>query len=112
MFQSETPDLFFSELASHLSKGTRAMLCVSNHQGCIQWLNSGEVVVDSVEGCSVDFILSNTPSKPYVSPSKSDEELMAEFGISREDDQYLYGSYKYEKLEDAVNYAKAQKSKK
>lgn len=38
----------------------------------------------------------------------SDAQLMDAYGISFENERYTYGEYKYEKLADAVNYAKLQ----
>ena len=38
------------------------------------------------------------------------EALMREFEISREGDQYIYKTYRYERLADAVAYAKSQRT--
>jgi hypothetical protein len=35
-------------------------------------------------------------------------KLMAKFGITKEANQYVYRGYRYDRLEDAVNYAKRQ----
>lgn len=45
------------------------------------------------------------------SPSNSDSELMAEFGISFDGERYHFQSYRYDKLSDAVNYARIQRSR-
>jgi hypothetical protein len=49
--------------------------------------------------------------KPEIVKEKSEDELMAEFDIKFENDLYVYDKYRYEKLTDAINYAKIQKSK-
>jgi hypothetical protein len=38
--------------------------------------------------------------------SQTDNELMERYGITFENDKYNYESYSYDRLEDAVNYAK------
>ena len=48
---------------------------------------------------------------PNVVIEKSDEELMAEYNISLENEMYVFETYKYEKLKDAINYAKLQAGK-
>jgi len=108
LFKSEVPSVIFGNLAPNKSKGSQTMVCVSNSQGEVGWLDSTEVVVDSVDGQSVDSILSATPSKSHNPPTVSDEELMLEHGITLEGGKYMYGQYQYDRLIDAVNYAKSQ----
>jgi hypothetical protein len=44
---------------------------------------------------------------------KNNEELMKQYGISVEETKtYLYNGYKYDKLENAIDYAKIDKEKK
>jgi hypothetical protein len=43
-----------------------------------------------------------------VEESRDPGKLMAKFGITKEANQYIYRGYRYDKLEDAVNYAKRQ----
>jgi curved DNA-binding protein CbpA len=40
-----------------------------------------------------------------------DAKLMQEFGISFDGEHYLYGEHRYEKLADALNYARLQRSR-
>jgi hypothetical protein len=47
---------------------------------------------------------------PPASPSGS-ESAMAEFGISFDDRQYEYNGYRYDRLDDAVAYAKLIRSR-
>ncbi len=39
----------------------------------------------------------------------SDEELMNKYGITFDNDKYHFQNYKYDRLEDAVNFAKHNK---
>ena len=43
-------------------------------------------------------------------PSATHGELMAQFGIAHNGESYIYGQYRYSKLEDAVAYARQQKA--
>jgi hypothetical protein len=43
-----------------------------------------------------------------VEESRDPGKLMDKFGLTREANQYFYRGYRYDKLEDAVNYAKLQ----
>jgi len=36
------------------------------------------------------------------------DDLMARYGITRDGEKYRYGQYRYDRLEDAVSYAKTQ----
>lgn len=42
------------------------------------------------------------------SSTPSDAQLMEAYGITFENERYIYGEYKYEKLTDAINYAQLQ----
>jgi len=42
---------------------------------------------------------------PRPTPSSSDQALMQQFGIAFEDLRYKFRDYRYDRLEDAVNYA-------
>lgn len=44
-----------------------------------------------------------------VSAPKSEDEQMKEFGITFDGDRYSFGEYRYERLTDALNYARAQR---
>ena len=44
---------------------------------------------------------------PYVAPP-NDEPLMNEFGVTFDGERYRYESYRYDKLADAITYAKLQ----
>ncbi len=52
-YQSKKPDLFFGNLMADTEEGQYAMVCVCNSEGQIGWLESSEVVVESVDGKSV-----------------------------------------------------------
>lgn len=45
-------------------------------------------------------------TSPEAQPS--DSQLMEEYGVTFDGERYSYESYRYEKLADAVNYAKSQ----
>jgi len=47
---------------------------------------------------------------PRPTPSSSDQELMQQLGITFEDWRYKFGDYRYDRLEDAANYARTHQS--
>lgn len=55
-----------------------------------------------------------SPSQPAVGqpvespPALGDDELMAKYKIHRDGDRFVYREYGYERLQDAVNYARRQ----
>jgi hypothetical protein len=108
LYKSEVSSPIFGDLAPIQSKGSQAKVCVSNAKGEVGWLDSTEVIVDSVDGEAVESILSSTPSKSYTPPIKPDQELMSEYGIALVGGKYIFGKYKYDSLSDAVSYAKSQ----
>lgn len=50
---------------------------------------------------------STAPNKSQVAPeiSLSEVALMAKHGIVKEGDKYVYSGFRYDRLQDAVNYA-------
>lgn len=53
-----------------------------------------------------------TPVQPIVQPHEptaNTTQKMEEYGITFDGERYVYGEYKYEKLSDAISYAKQQK---
>ena len=52
-YQSKKPSWFFGNLMADTEEGQYAMVCVCNKDGKIGWLDSSEVVVESVDGQSV-----------------------------------------------------------
>ena len=48
--QSKKPNWFFGDLMADTNEGQYAMVCVSDADGQIGWLESSEVRVESVEG--------------------------------------------------------------
>lgn len=53
--------------------------------------------------------LSANTSVESAQPVASHDELMAQYGISHDGSSYVYGQYRYSKLEDAVTYARQKK---
>lgn len=53
------------------------------------------------------------PVQPLVTtphePAPNGAKQMEEYGITFDGEHYVYGEYKYEKLSDAISYAKLQK---
>lgn len=41
-------------------------------------------------------------------PGQADQEIMAQFGIGFEGWRYRFGEYRYDRLADALNYARSQ----
>jgi hypothetical protein len=56
------------------------------------------------ESNSKKTVSNETINQP--SEKVTDEELMNKYGITLQGDKYFYKNYKYERLIDAVNYAK------
>jgi hypothetical protein len=52
-YQSKKPNWFFGDLIADTDEGQYAMVCVCDQYGKIGWLDSSEVVVQSVDGQSV-----------------------------------------------------------
>ena len=52
-YQSKKPNWFFGDLMADTTEGQYAMVCVCKKDGKIGWLESSEVVVESVDGQSV-----------------------------------------------------------
>lgn len=50
-------------------------------------------------------------SNAALEPTRTPEELMVAFGISHDGSKYCYETYKYDRLQDAINYASLQKSR-
>lgn len=53
-----------------------------------------------------DVVPSPRPCRPLVPPSVADEALMASLGIQFDGRQFRFGSFRYDRLPDAVNYAR------
>ncbi|HET8747572.1 MAG TPA: hypothetical protein VFM98_18380 [Ramlibacter sp.] len=45
-------------------------------------------------------------SKPFVPPSATDQVLMASLGVRFDGRQFRFGGFRYDRLPDAVNYAR------
>ena len=56
-YQYQSPNLFFGDMFADTEEGQFAMICVCNARGTVGWFESSEVVVESVDGESVDSIL-------------------------------------------------------
>jgi hypothetical protein len=56
--------------------------------------------------CNRELSVSSEPAPP----AATHDELMAQYGISNDGSSYIYGQYRYNKLEDAVAYAQKQKA--
>ncbi len=52
-YQSKKPNWFFGDLMADTSEGQYAMVCVCDADGTVGWLQSYEVVVESVDGVPV-----------------------------------------------------------
>jgi len=55
-YQSKKPNWFFGDLMADTDEGQYAMVCVSNSEGKIGWLESSRVIVDSVDGQAVQSL--------------------------------------------------------
>ena len=53
-------------------------------------------------------VVSTVEQKHQVAPEASlgEAALMAKHGITKESDKYVYSGFRYDRLQDAVNYAK------
>jgi hypothetical protein len=52
------------------------------------------------------------PTREVVeAPTESERQLMAELGITYQDGVHRFGTYRYDRLADAVNYARLQASR-
>ena len=56
-YQSKKPNWFFGDMIADTDEGQYAMVCVSNAEGKIGWLESSDVVVESIDGHSVTSLL-------------------------------------------------------
>ena len=56
-FQSKKPNWFLGDLMADTTEGQYAMVCVCDKDGKIGWLESSEVVVESVDGQDVKVAL-------------------------------------------------------
>lgn len=56
-YQSKKPNWFFGDLIADTDEGQYAMVCVCNLEGKIGWMESSQVVVDSVDGQPVQSLL-------------------------------------------------------
>jgi hypothetical protein len=52
-YQSKKPNWFFGDLMADTAEGQYAMVCVCDSGGQIGWLESSQVVVESVDGQAV-----------------------------------------------------------
>ncbi len=55
-FQSKKPHWFFGNLQSDTEEGQYAMVCVCDSAGNIGWLESSDVVVETVDGQPVQSL--------------------------------------------------------
>lgn len=55
----------------------------------------------------IEYSASAKPER-MVQPSHSESQRMKEYGILFDGERYSFGEYRYEKLADAINYAKRQ----
>lgn len=55
-----------------------------------------------------DSAESRTTSPAQASPAVSDAEAMGKYGITLQNGQYVFESYRYDRLSDAISYAKRQ----
>ena len=56
-YQSKKPNWFFGDLMADTAQGQYAMVCVCDNNGKIGWLESSDVVVESVDGENVNDAL-------------------------------------------------------
>ena len=52
-FQSKKPNWLMGDLVADTTEGQYAMVCVCDKGGSIHWIDSSEVVVESVDGHDV-----------------------------------------------------------
>lgn len=55
-YQSKKPNWFFGDLMADTTEGQYAMVCVCDCNGKIGWLESSEVIVESIDGQSVPVV--------------------------------------------------------
>ena len=53
-FQSKKPNWFFGDLVADTDEGSYAMACVCDEYGQIGWLESNDVIVESIDGVSIE----------------------------------------------------------
>lgn len=56
-YQSKKPNWFFGNMMADTDEGQYALVCVANAHGEIGWLESSDVVVESVDGQPVTSLL-------------------------------------------------------
>ena len=56
-FQSKKPNWLFGDLMADTEEGQYAMVCVCDANGKVSWVESSEVVVESVNGEPVQALL-------------------------------------------------------
>ena len=49
-YQSKKPHFFFGDWVAETSEGQYAMVCVCDTEGRVGWLESSDVVVESIDG--------------------------------------------------------------
>lgn len=59
-FQSKKPNWLLGDLMADTTEGQYAMVCVAAADGCIYWLDSTELIVDSVDGESPATLINET----------------------------------------------------
>ena len=57
-FQSKKPNWLLGDLMSDTTEGQHAVACVCDEDGSMQWVDSTELAVESVDGQSIKGILS------------------------------------------------------
>ena len=55
-FQSKKPNWLLGDLLSDTEEGQYAMVCVCSREGIIGWMESSQVVVESVDGQPVQSL--------------------------------------------------------
>ena len=55
-YQSKKPNWFFGDLMADTDEGQYAMICVCTAEGKIGWLDSSDVVVESIDGQPVESV--------------------------------------------------------
>lgn len=83
----------------------------SRHDGCPSCGQIALIPFDSP--MAKKFLRENFPEQAVVAtthePPPSDTQQMEEHGIAFDGERYAYGEYKYDRLSDAISYAKIQK---
>ena len=59
-FQSKKPNWLLGDLMADTSEGQHAMACVCDADGRIFWVDSSQLIVDSVDGKRVREVLNET----------------------------------------------------